>query len=251
MPPSGGAMEIRRCGARATPRPCSTARSGPSSGRPRCGSERPGETANDRRSRRSAGRCDPSGGVPRGAGSRGAGASAPGGRGRLGRIVPRPVRGIAGESLVRPRIARGRRILASDRAGASSRRLRDGPSAAHRPLRAGRGRRPWCIRRRPPGLRHDAPAHRGTEAAPARSRRDPRGRRAVPPRGPRRRGRCGIPPSCRSTTPAESDGELYLVGDLIEGRNLADELAAPPTFRRSAEWIAALADALAHAQRWA
>jgi tetratricopeptide (TPR) repeat protein len=44
------------------------------------------------------------------------------------------------------------------------------------------------------------------------------------------------------------DGEPYLVAALVEGRNLADELAAGrPDFRRSVEWVAALADALAHA----
>jgi tetratricopeptide (TPR) repeat protein len=44
------------------------------------------------------------------------------------------------------------------------------------------------------------------------------------------------------------DGVAYLISDLIEGRNLAEELAARrPGFRQSAEWIAALGDALAHA----
>jgi WD40 repeat protein len=46
----------------------------------------------------------------------------------------------------------------------------------------------------------------------------------------------------------QDGGELYLVSDLIEGRNLADELAGRrPGFRRSAEWAAALAEALQHA----
>jgi eukaryotic-like serine/threonine-protein kinase len=46
----------------------------------------------------------------------------------------------------------------------------------------------------------------------------------------------------------QADGELYLVSDLIEGRNLAEELAGRrPSFRRSAGWVAALAEALAHA----
>lgn len=46
----------------------------------------------------------------------------------------------------------------------------------------------------------------------------------------------------------QDDGELYLVSDLIEGRNLAVELAARrPDFRRSAGWIADLAEALQHA----
>ena len=44
------------------------------------------------------------------------------------------------------------------------------------------------------------------------------------------------------------DGEPYLVSALVEGRNLADELAVlRPDFRRSAEWIAAMAKALEHA----
>jgi WD40 repeat protein len=46
----------------------------------------------------------------------------------------------------------------------------------------------------------------------------------------------------------QADGELYLVGELIEGRDLAAELAARrPGFRRSAEWVADLAEALQHA----
>ena len=46
----------------------------------------------------------------------------------------------------------------------------------------------------------------------------------------------------------QADGEVFLVSDLIEGRNLADELAVRrPDFRRSAEWVAALAEALEHA----
>jgi hypothetical protein len=46
----------------------------------------------------------------------------------------------------------------------------------------------------------------------------------------------------------QTDGEPYLVAALVEGPNLADELAAGrPGFRRSVEWVAALADALAHA----
>ena len=46
------------------------------------------------------------------------------------------------------------------------------------------------------------------------------------------------------------DGEPYLVSALIEGRNLADLLAdRGPTYRQSAEWVAALADALEHAHR--
>ncbi len=44
------------------------------------------------------------------------------------------------------------------------------------------------------------------------------------------------------------DGLAYLVSDLVEGRNLADELAARrPTFRQAAEWVVALAEALEHA----
>ncbi len=46
----------------------------------------------------------------------------------------------------------------------------------------------------------------------------------------------------------QADGEVYLVSDLIEGRNLADELAVRrPGFRLSSGWIAALAEALEHA----
>jgi WD40 repeat protein len=46
----------------------------------------------------------------------------------------------------------------------------------------------------------------------------------------------------------QADGRVYLVGELIEGRNLADELAARrPGFGRSAGWVAAMAEALAHA----
>ncbi len=48
----------------------------------------------------------------------------------------------------------------------------------------------------------------------------------------------------------QDDGELYLVSDLIEGRNLAEEMAERrPGFRRSAEWLADLAEALDHAHR--
>jgi Protein kinase domain len=44
------------------------------------------------------------------------------------------------------------------------------------------------------------------------------------------------------------DGEPFLVTALVEGRSLADELASgQPSFRRAAEWIAALAEALEHA----
>jgi eukaryotic-like serine/threonine-protein kinase len=46
----------------------------------------------------------------------------------------------------------------------------------------------------------------------------------------------------------QAEGELYLVAALVEGRNLAEELTVRrPGFRRSAEWVAALAEALAHA----
>ena len=59
---------------------------------------------------------------------------------------------------------------------------------------------------------------------------------------------CGIRTSSPIHDAGQVDGEPYLVSDLIEGRNLADELAARrPGFRRSAEWIAALAEALEHA----
>ncbi len=46
-------------------------------------------------------------------------------------------------------------------------------------------------------------------------------------------------------------GDLpYLVTALIEGRNLADHLGeCRPSFRQSAEWIAALAEALEHAHQ--
>jgi serine/threonine protein kinase len=48
----------------------------------------------------------------------------------------------------------------------------------------------------------------------------------------------------------QAEGELYLVSDLVEGRNLADELAAGrPTLRQSAEWVAAMAEALEHAHQ--
>ena len=44
------------------------------------------------------------------------------------------------------------------------------------------------------------------------------------------------------------EGEPYLVTALVEGPNLAEEIAAhQPGFRQSAEWVAALADALEHA----
>src|SRR6202008_3940452 len=44
--------------------------------------------------------------------------------------------------------------------------------------------------------------------------------------------------------------EPYLVTALIDGRNLADELAKHrPSFRQSAEWIATLAEALEHAHQ--
>jgi serine/threonine-protein kinase len=44
--------------------------------------------------------------------------------------------------------------------------------------------------------------------------------------------------------------EPYLVTALVEGRNLADELAQHrPNYRQAAEWIAALADGLEHAHQ--
>ena len=44
------------------------------------------------------------------------------------------------------------------------------------------------------------------------------------------------------------EGAPYLVSALVDGRNLAHELAdRRPGFRQSAEWVAALADALQHA----
>jgi serine/threonine-protein kinase len=44
------------------------------------------------------------------------------------------------------------------------------------------------------------------------------------------------------------EGEPYLVTALVEGNNLADELRARrPSYRRAAEWIAALAEGLGHA----
>ena len=46
------------------------------------------------------------------------------------------------------------------------------------------------------------------------------------------------------------DGEPYLISALVEGRNLADELATGrPGFRQAAEWVASLADALEHAHQ--
>ncbi len=46
------------------------------------------------------------------------------------------------------------------------------------------------------------------------------------------------------------DGEPYLVSAIVEGRNLADEIAdGRPGFRRAAEIVAALAEALEHAHR--
>jgi WD40 repeat protein len=46
------------------------------------------------------------------------------------------------------------------------------------------------------------------------------------------------------------DGEPYLVTALVEGRNLADELALHrPSFRQAALWIESLAEALGHAHR--
>ncbi len=46
------------------------------------------------------------------------------------------------------------------------------------------------------------------------------------------------------------DGQPYLVTALVEGRNLADELASGrPGVRQSTEWVAALAEALDHAHR--
>jgi serine/threonine-protein kinase len=44
------------------------------------------------------------------------------------------------------------------------------------------------------------------------------------------------------------EGVAYLVSGLVDGRNLADELAARrPGFRQAADWVAALGDALGHA----
>jgi tetratricopeptide (TPR) repeat protein/tRNA A-37 threonylcarbamoyl transferase component Bud32 len=46
------------------------------------------------------------------------------------------------------------------------------------------------------------------------------------------------------------DGEPYLVSAIVEGRNLAEQLAVRlPSFREAARWVAALADALEHAHR--
>ncbi len=46
------------------------------------------------------------------------------------------------------------------------------------------------------------------------------------------------------------DGQPYLVSALVEGRNLADELAAGrPGIRQSTEWVAALAEAVDHAHQ--
>ncbi len=48
----------------------------------------------------------------------------------------------------------------------------------------------------------------------------------------------------------QDDGEPYLVSALVEGRDLANELAdRRPGFRKAAEWVAALADALEHAHQ--
>jgi serine/threonine-protein kinase len=46
------------------------------------------------------------------------------------------------------------------------------------------------------------------------------------------------------------EGEPYLVTALVEGRNLAEEIATDrPDFRQSAEWVATLAEALEHAHQ--
>jgi tRNA A-37 threonylcarbamoyl transferase component Bud32 len=46
----------------------------------------------------------------------------------------------------------------------------------------------------------------------------------------------------------EVDGEPYLVSALVEGRNLAEELAdRRPGFRKAAEWVVSLAEVLEHA----
>jgi tetratricopeptide (TPR) repeat protein len=48
----------------------------------------------------------------------------------------------------------------------------------------------------------------------------------------------------------QSGGEPYLVSALVEGRDLAGELAdRRPGYRKAAEWVAALAEALEHAHR--
>ena len=46
------------------------------------------------------------------------------------------------------------------------------------------------------------------------------------------------------------EGEPYLVTSLVEGRDLAEEIASRrPSFRQSARWVTALADALEHAHQ--
>ncbi len=48
----------------------------------------------------------------------------------------------------------------------------------------------------------------------------------------------------------EVDGEPYLVSALVDGKNLADELASGrPAPRQAAEWVASMADALGHAHQ--
>ena len=70
-----------------------------------------------------------------------------------------------------------------------------------------------------------------------------RGRRAVPPRGPQRRA-LRHPHLVPVHDAGQVGDEPFLVTALVEGRNLADELAERrPGFRQSARWVAALAEA--------
>ena len=190
----------------------------------------------------------PSGAVPGRAGSRGAGTPAQGGRPSLRPIVPRPVRRTEIGPPHQTRIERGRLVLAD--AGPALRARASATVAG--PVSVGRyelgeiiGRgafgvvhRAWdTLLRRTVALKRPRPGARRDAEAVERFLREARAAAGL--RHPH------IVPVHDA---GQVDGELYLVSDLIEGRNLADELAARrPGFRRSAEWVAALAEALEHA----
>ena len=171
-------------------------------------------------------------------------------------VVPRAIRRHRRRPARARRAGRGRVGLAA----ADDGRGREEPAAAaeeaassgaaagpHRPLRAGGRDRPGRLRGRLPGVGHDAQRAVALKR-PRPGTLDARGgRRAVPARGPQHgdlaasahRRRSRRRPVRRRALPGQRPGRGPEPGRRAGVRR--------PGFRRSAEWVAALAEALEHA----
>ena len=128
-----------------------------------------------------------------------------------------------------------------------SRPMRRPGRRANRPVRTARRDRARRVRGDLPGVGHGAGSRRGVETAAMR-RLDVPGAIERFLREARSTATLRHPQIVPVFDAGQFEGSPYLVSALVEGRNLARELAdRRPGFRQSAEWVAALAEALEHA----